>query len=202
MKNIIGKKFGNLLVIEKVKEEKRVKYLCKCDCGNETRVYKYNLTSGSTKSCGCLRKIPRSLDLTGQTFGRLTVIKKVEKNEYNMNRFLCKCICGNEKVVIGSNLLSGNVRSCGCLRTEVENIIGNKYNKLTVMKLEYNDSGRYYYNCKCDCGTENVIVIKSSLTRGTTKSCGCLRKKSVRIEFEKQKESKLNRKLKGEKVNE
>lgn len=56
--NLIGQKFGMLTVLEELQERKhggRV-YKCKCDCGNISIVNKYNLTSGHTKSCGCLRK--------------------------------------------------------------------------------------------------------------------------------------------------
>ena len=54
-------------------------------------------------------------DLTGQRFGRLTVIKRSETNKYNKPAWICKCDCGNE-VVVGSNLLKMNqTMSCGCL---------------------------------------------------------------------------------------
>lgn len=53
-------------------------------------------------------------DLTGKKFGMLTVVEFVEvRNNYAYWR--CVCDCGNEKTVRGSNLISGQVRSCGCL---------------------------------------------------------------------------------------
>lgn len=54
--NIIGKKFGKLLVLEETKERKNGSkiYKCKCDCGNTTYVRRCNLISkNGTKSCGC-----------------------------------------------------------------------------------------------------------------------------------------------------
>ena len=57
------------------------------------------------------------VDLTGQKFGRLTVVKRTE-NKGEKPCWLCKCECGNEKVVRGSDLKSGNTVSCGCLRSE------------------------------------------------------------------------------------
>lgn len=61
-------------------------------------------------------------DLTGQRFGRLTVIKRVEDtvayNGRHFVTFLCKCDCGNFKKVRSMYLKSGKVQSCGCLRTE------------------------------------------------------------------------------------
>lgn len=52
-----GKKFGNLTVINLVRDDSLCKkwvWLCKCDCGNETNVQAGNLCSGNTTSCGCL----------------------------------------------------------------------------------------------------------------------------------------------------
>lgn len=70
---------------------------------------------------------------------------------------------------------------------------GQKFNRLTVIQLDhkkqqYNKQGKpngsiYYYLCRCDCGKE-VVVCASSLTRGTTKSCGCLTHEKI-IEFNK-----------------
>jgi hypothetical protein len=57
------------------------------------------------------------IDLTGQKFGRLTVIKGVRTNRHV--QWLCRCECGNETVVAGSLLRNGNTRSCGCLQLEL-----------------------------------------------------------------------------------
>lgn len=58
--------------------------------------------------------------------------------------------------------------------------IGGKYNRLTVIGLsEKRNGNRKNYDCVCDCG-EFVTVINSSLTRGTTKSCGCYQKEMAR----------------------
>lgn len=59
------------------------------------------------------------IDLTGQRFGRLTVIERVENDKWGAARWLCRCGCGNEKIVLAHNLKCGNVRSCGCLSKEI-----------------------------------------------------------------------------------
>jgi hypothetical protein len=57
-------------------------------------------------------------DITGQRFGRLTVTAFAERRgKYPYWRLTCDC--GGEKVVAFHNLVSGGVRSCGCLRREV-----------------------------------------------------------------------------------
>ena len=58
-KDLIGKRFGRLLVIKQIGIDKRTrqkKWLCKCDCGKEKETITSYLTSGDTKSCGCLRR--------------------------------------------------------------------------------------------------------------------------------------------------
>ena len=56
--DLTGQKFGLLTVIERAGRTKwrTPIWLCKCDCGNYTKVLSSNLVSNSTKSCGCLRK--------------------------------------------------------------------------------------------------------------------------------------------------
>lgn len=52
-----GQKFGKLTVKESLKNDNgRKMWLCRCDCGNYTKVYPYKLTSNHTKSCGCLKR--------------------------------------------------------------------------------------------------------------------------------------------------
>lgn len=57
-------------------------------------------------------------DLSGEKFGRLKVIERVE-NKANRIQFLCICECGNEKITSSELLRRGSVRSCGCLRKEL-----------------------------------------------------------------------------------
>lgn len=78
------------------------------------------------------------IDLTGQIFGRLTVIKRATNKKYNRVHWVCKCSCGNPECVIvaSNNLKSGHTLSCGCIRNEIINTIFNKQNK-------YDLSGEY-----------------------------------------------------------
>ena len=75
---------------------------CKCDCGNETDVRASDLKMGKIKSCGCLKKInPHKLiDLSGKTYGRLTVIERCEdhisKSGYKSVMWKCLCECGHK----------------------------------------------------------------------------------------------------------
>lgn len=62
--------------------------------------------------------MPKLIDLTGQRFGRLTVVERVKTGDRHTT-WLCKCDCGTEKVVYATLLRSGETRSCGCYRNEV-----------------------------------------------------------------------------------
>ena len=61
--------------------------------------------------------MPKIIDITGQTFGRLTAISK-QSDKSGRSSYLCKCSCGCEKVVSASNLRTGKTYSCGCARIE------------------------------------------------------------------------------------
>ena len=54
--------------------------------------------------------------MIGQTFGYLTVIERLNRDKKLGMLFRCRCECGNERTVPHSNLLTGNTRSCGCLK--------------------------------------------------------------------------------------
>lgn len=57
-------------------------------------------------------------DLTGRTFNNLTILKFAEKGKKGKYKWLCRCTCGNEKIILGASLKSGNTKSCGCLQKE------------------------------------------------------------------------------------
>jgi len=76
--------------------------------------------------------MPKRLDLVGQKFGRLLVVEKVGKSKDGRIKWLCKCDCGTEIIVIGTSLKGGNTKSCGCLHRE--QLI--EYNKNRVFSEE------------------------------------------------------------------
>lgn len=58
VENCIGKKYGKLTILKEERDDRNfIFYLCKCECGNEKKVYRSNLISGKTKSCGCDYKV-------------------------------------------------------------------------------------------------------------------------------------------------
>lgn len=117
-KDLTGKRFGKLVAVRRSSDRTKygsIKWICKCDCGNETEVTVSLLTTGRTRSCGCYsmeRRLNSYHDWTGKRFGRLIAIKRIG------NKWECKCDCGNVTLVATPSLVNGVSRSCGCLRSE------------------------------------------------------------------------------------
>lgn len=61
----------------------------------------------------------RKIDITGQKFGRLTVLKHTHSNSDKKCCWDCVCECGNMTNVSGKSLRNGNTKSCGCLGREI-----------------------------------------------------------------------------------
>lgn len=122
------------------------------------------------------------IDLTGQRFGRLTVIKRDINRKGQQAFWICQCDCGNEKSIGSSQLRSGTTQSCGCKKKEFlisydktrkKDLTGQRFGRLTVIKecLERDAWGSIKWECQCDCG--NITQIRgSSLVSGNTQSCG------------------------------
>ena len=125
--DLSNKTFGKLKVIGKcqIQTGRTIKWLCRCECGKETRVTRNNLVSGGIQSCGN----HRIEDLSNQIFGRLTVLRLGEGYEYKNAKYpswICKCECGTEKDITARQLKSGKTKSCGCLRRERAKLFRNK----------------------------------------------------------------------------
>ena len=130
------------------------------------------------------------IDITGNKYGRLTVIKRVEdsvckKSGKRQPQWLCQCDCGNTAICQAANLKSGKSRSCGCLWKEkhskatVSDLAGQRFGRLVVLNRagDVASGKRKVVNwlCQCDCG--NTITVRAcNLKNGSTVSCGCYNK--------------------------
>jgi len=135
-----------------------------------------------------------AIDLTGERFGRLTVLGRAPKPSANGSAgWLARCDCGTKIVALSSRLRAGRIRSCGCLRAEmgrelfmrghaaqrarVEDLTGRRFGRLLVVKRVADSISRW--QCLCDCGESRTVEGKK-LRRGEIKSCGCLRSDCAR----------------------
>lgn len=160
-RDITGMRFGRLTAIcptEDRGSQGSVVWLCKCDCGKETKVELGHMISGLWKSCGCLSHPPRK-DFIGRRFGQLTVTEYAGKCG-GMHRWKCLCDCGKETIVGQTLLQKGKTKSCGCLQAMVykENLKLTEGTSVTILQaikkgrlIKTNTSGYngVYYNKRC-----------------------------------------------------
>lgn len=126
------------------------------------------------------------IDLTGQVFGRLTVIERDNSVSKNKGAYwICQCECGNIVSVKSYSLRSGITKSCGCFNKEINSrpkeityMVGRKFGKLTVLErygthITKGGQKKPTWLCRCDCGNEKIAT-SQDLKSGHVKSCGCM----------------------------
>ena len=126
LEDLTGRTYNDLIVLNLAFKKDGYRYWhCKCKCGNEKDIKTSDLTTNKIKSCGCRKYLQIH---PGDKFGKLTVISKIANKYSSSGGFLyeCKCECGTQShIVIGSRLVDGSIKSCGCGRRisyEEENI--------------------------------------------------------------------------------
>ena len=136
----LGTVFGRLTVVGKPEpgpvgyhgSRGRRRWKVDCACGKKGLLIPTgSLSTGNTKSCGCLKKAggwkkTQITDLLGKTFGRLTVVGLSEKPKSDGGRaWYVDCACGKKGLLVrGSDLKKGRRKSCGCLGREARQMVG------------------------------------------------------------------------------
>ena len=118
--NLIGKRFGKLVVLEKSENRRRshTLWICQCDCGNICEKPTGELNGGTATSCGCIWRQPAVHE--GDRFGRLTAIRPTKKRSAKAVIWECLCDCGETVFVRTTSLTSGHTISCGCVKRELD----------------------------------------------------------------------------------
>lgn len=108
--------------------------------------------------------------LSGQKFGRWTILDEYIITHRGERKWLCRCDCGTERHVLERSLKSGGSKSCGCLRKDnteqaiaKTNMEGKIFGELTVLhKAEYQrKNGGIWWTCRCSCG--NLYDVPATL---------------------------------------
>lgn len=119
----------------------------------------------------------RPRDITGQRFGKLTAIRPTEERKDGSVVWECRCECGNTCYVSIHSLVTGDTRSCGCLKRL--DVTGVRFGKLTAIRpTARRSSTRVIWECKCDCGNTCYVSL-GDLVSGHTRSCGCAKRKDI-----------------------
>ena len=124
-------------------------------------------------------------DITNQRFGRLVAIRLCEERDHGHAVWECECQCGRTVFARASLLLNGDIRSCGCLRSELvgqrslKDISKRQFGKLVAVKptQKRNSNRSVIWLCQCECGA-TTFVSETDLQSGNTTSCGCTKKKT------------------------
>ena len=196
--DLTNKIFGRWTVLEhdeKLSRPREHRWICQCSCENKTikSVLGRSLRNGTSTSCGCITKEnilklnaqskrKNTENLIGKTFGKTTVISKVESAIDGRAQYLCYCNCGNYHVSPAVNLRKGKTKSCGCFSKEQStkanslDLRGQRFGRLVAQEIVGSLNNCNLWRCICDCG--NICDVTTvRLTKGYTISCGCLKSK-------------------------
>lgn len=185
----VGERFGKLEVIDveygvSIGSKKRTICTCRCDCGNVIQVVSDNLQQKKKTSCGCdhaQKSAERHrVDLTGMRFGRLVVKEMIWS--YPHTKCRCLCDCGNEKIVINTQLTSGKTQSCGCYHSQRTSEINTKdYTGQTtpsgikfIRQSYQNKRGVWIWKCECPVCGRLFDGMPAKLNTNGQMSCGCV----------------------------
>lgn len=117
---MIGWRFGRFVVEGRAKQDgKPTQWHCVCDCGERRVVQGWNLRTGHSQSCGCLKRERATTPMIGRRFGRLVVESRAGSTVDGRFSWNCVCDCGTRKVVCGESLRKGATQPCRCLLREV-----------------------------------------------------------------------------------
>ena len=121
-RDLTGQTFGRLTALSRTDQKdkwgKCFLWECRCVCGNLCYISTDQLRAGVVRSCGCLQKESRMVDVTGKRFGRLLALEYTGKIVDNSTVWKFRCNCGNEFEARLNAVRYSNRRSCGCLERE------------------------------------------------------------------------------------
>ena len=108
----IGRQYGSLTPIEKIRKGNTTKYLCECTCGNVYEEWGQVILSERSYCNNCAPRRFTAPDISGQTFGEVKVLERI-KNEGISSTYKCLCSCGKEFTADYKHLVDGYVKTCG-----------------------------------------------------------------------------------------
>ena len=182
----IGKKFGELTILNVAESRENSelvrRFECICSCGKKSTPRVGSVLHGNTRSCGHLAEQRRDYtEFIGKTFGELTVldIVKAKENSKFVQRFICLCSCGKNSRPRATDVVNGNVKSCGHIaskrpKRDYTEFIGETFGELTVLNaIEEKEKNRLVrrFECLCSCG-KKTRPRATTVVNGYVTSCG------------------------------
>lgn len=193
--DLTGKQFENLTVLYRCEDaikdgkSRRVKWHCRCNCGNEFDVIADNLKRRPNMTCNVCANKRRSennrINVIGSKYGKLTILEIIK--DVHPTQVKCICDCGNVYIGRQADIVSQHTQSCGCLQKEVVSESNTKdwtgvvsdYG-VEFLKVDHmREEGQWLWKCRCGlCGSE-FVALPAKVNSGHTTSCGCATQSSA-----------------------
>lgn len=189
LRDLTGQQFENLIVLYRANDtikdgkKRRVRWHCRCKCGNELDVIADNLLRRPNMTCQeCAiknRAEHQRINVVGNKYGRLTILEVIPNTRPTKVR--CICDCGNEHVCLQSDVVGGHTQSCGCLHKDATSESNTKdwsghvssYGVELLHQERMNEKGQWLWKCRCGvCGNE-FVALPAKVNNGHITSCGC-----------------------------
>ena len=192
--DLTGKQFENLTVLYRGEDiikdgkKRRIRWHCRCNCGNEFDVIADNLKKRPHMTCNeCANKRRAEnnrINVIGNKYGRLAILETIPNT--SPTRVRCKCDCGNTYIGRQADIICGHTQSCGCLQRDKTSESNTK--DWTGVVSEYGveflepdrmrEEGQWLWKCRCGvCGNE-FTALPAKVNLGHITSCGCASKSS------------------------
>lgn len=214
-KKIVGEVFGDLTIIGENREQRALRAVCRCACGNEYLVQYSRLVNGGITCCReCKKKTSKISEcnrrdekirlykeadalqpLNGDVFWNFTVVRPIDDpTEGGRCRYMFLCRCGNCRVEKLNAVVSGRIKSCGCLKRNrfsdgmnISDVTAGSTSHTLVFTGEtksdgYGDDALRLYRCTCSACGMSSWYSKRLFKQGYAK-CDCERLQERRRHF-------------------
>jgi hypothetical protein len=179
--DLTGQTFGHLTIVGRAGSTPNGKatWSCKCSlCGSTSEKPGADLRRGLVKSCGCA---VQAIDLLGQTFGSLKVLRQDGTQTGAGPMWVCLCtLCNRTTTKRSGDLRHGKVKSCGCAQgrsseDRVIDLVGQTFGVQRVLRREAPKPGVLGAQWLCECTLCRTTTIRhgNALRTGKRTSCAC-----------------------------
>lgn len=119
----------------------------------------------------------KAKDWTGQTFNMLTFVRYLHNDKHGNRVWELQCECGETTECYPSEVSSGKVQSCGCLKHRTRDYTGVQSGKLTLLRptTQRTNTDTILWVASCQCGNDNFLVRPDQVAMGNVLTCGCSR---------------------------